>query len=97
VDVKDVVSQDPEVVSGALVFTRTRVPAHGAGRSGALPHLRSPSEPHPPNRHRSRRSLSAGVKLPSFSGMFLPSGRWVVGHAPPYVESSSGVGEKGGG
>jgi uncharacterized protein (DUF433 family) len=26
VDVKDVVSQDPEVVSGARVFTRTRVP-----------------------------------------------------------------------
>jgi uncharacterized protein (DUF433 family) len=26
VDVKDVVSQNPEVVSGALVFTRTRVP-----------------------------------------------------------------------
>ena len=25
-DVKDVVSRDPEVVSGALVFTRTRVP-----------------------------------------------------------------------
>jgi hypothetical protein len=26
VDVKDIVSRDPEVVSGALVFTKTRVP-----------------------------------------------------------------------
>lgn len=25
-DVKDIVSRDPEVVSGAVVFTRTRVP-----------------------------------------------------------------------
>lgn len=25
-EVKDIVSRDPEVVSGALVFTRTRVP-----------------------------------------------------------------------